>query len=56
MDGTTKRLISTIDYLIEINAENYSDGIGVYDGGYLNGYNDALIDVLKLMNLIKYSF
>lgn len=54
MDNTTIKLTDIINELIESNEKNYSDGIGVYQGGYLDGYHDALVDVLNQMRIENY--
>lgn len=36
MDNTIEKLTDVIDNLIELNEENYSEGNGVYQHGYLN--------------------
>lgn len=51
MDVITAKLITVIGELIESNDKNISDGNGVYEAGYLNGYNDALVDVLNQMRI-----
>lgn len=67
MDNTTVKLTDVINGLIESNEENYSNGNGVYQGGYLDeyseayqdgykdgymdGYHDALVDVLNQMRI-----
>lgn len=51
MDNTIEKLADVIDNLIELNEENYSEGNGVYQRGYLNGYHDALVDVLSQMRV-----
>ena len=51
MDSTIEKLTDVIDNLIELNEENYSEGNGVYQRGYLNGYHDALVDVLSQMRV-----
>lgn len=51
MDNTIEKLTDVIDNLIELNEENYSEGNGVYQRGYLNGYHDALVDVLSQMRV-----
>lgn len=51
MDNTIEKLTDVIDNLIELNEENYSKGNGVYQRGYLNGYHDALVDVLSQMRV-----
>lgn len=54
MDNTTVKLTDVINDLIESNEKNYSDGTGVYQGGYLDGYHDALVDVLNQMRIENY--
>lgn len=51
MDSTIEKLTDVIDNLIELNEENYSEGNGVYQRGYLNGYHDALVDVISQMRV-----
>lgn len=51
MDSTIEKLTDVIDNLIELNEDNYSEGNGVYQRGYLNGYHDALVDVLSQMRV-----
>lgn len=51
MDNTIEKLTDVIDNLIELNEENYSEGNGVYQRGYLNGHHDALVDVLSQMRV-----
>lgn len=54
MDSTIEKLIDIINDLIESNEKNYSGGNGVYQGGYLDGYHDALVDVLNQMRIENY--
>lgn len=51
MDNTTVKLTDVINDLIESNEKNYSEGNGVYQGGHLDGYHDALVDVLNQMRI-----
>lgn len=51
MDNTIEKLTDVIDNLIELNEENYSEDNSAYQRGYLNGYNDALVDVLSQMRV-----
>lgn len=53
MDNTIAKLTDVINDLIESNEKNYSDGTGVYQHGYLNGYHDALVDVLSQPMRVK---
>lgn len=36
---------------INANADNDSDGLSPYESGYINGYNDALVDLLNALNI-----
>lgn len=51
MDNTIEKLTDVIDNLIELNEKNYSEDNSAYQRGYLNGYNDALVDVLSQMRV-----
>lgn len=51
MSNITAKLVVIINNLIEDNDKNISDGNGVYEAGYLNGYHDALVDVLNQMRI-----
>ncbi len=53
MEDTNVKLTDIINDLIESNEKNYSDGNGVYQRGYLNGYHDALVDLLSQMRIKK---
>lgn len=52
MDNTIVRLTDIINDLIESNEKKYSYDNGVYQGGYLNGYHDALVDVLSQIKVL----
>ena len=54
MDSTIEKLTDIINGLIESNEKNYSGGNGVYQGGYLDGHHDALVDVLNQMRIENY--
>lgn len=54
MEDTNVKLTDIINDLIESNEKNYSDGNGVYQHGYLNGYHDALVDLLSQMRIKNY--
>lgn len=51
MSYITVKLIAVIDELIKDNNKNISDGNEPYCSGYINGYNDALVDVLNQMRI-----
>jgi hypothetical protein len=51
MDNTIVKLTDIINDLIEANEEKYSYDNSIYQGGYLNGYHDALVDVLSQMRI-----
>lgn len=40
-----------VERLINANADNDSDGLSPYESGYINGYNDALVDLLNALNI-----
>lgn len=43
-----------MERLINANADNDSDGLSPYESyesGYINGYNDALVDLLNALNI-----
>ena len=51
MSDITAKLVVVINNLIKDNEKNYSDDNGTYGAGYLNGYHDALVDVLNQMRI-----
>lgn len=51
MDNTIVKLTDIINDLIEANEERYSYDNSIYQSGYLNGYHDALVDVLSQMRI-----
>lgn len=52
---TENTVWKAVERLINANADNDSDGLSPYESGYINGYNDALVDLLNALN-IEYDF
>lgn len=46
-----KYSLEAVERLINANADNDSDGLSPYESGYINGYNDALVDLLNALNI-----
>lgn len=40
-----------VERLINANADFDSDGLSPYESGYVNGYNDALVNLLNALNI-----
>lgn len=40
-----------VERLINANADLDSDGLSPYESGYINGYNDALVNLLNALNI-----
>ena len=48
---TENTVWKAVERLINANADNDSDGLSPYESGYINGYNDALGDLLNALNI-----
>lgn len=48
---TENTVWKAVERLINANADNDSDGLSPYESGYINGYNDALVDLLNALNI-----
>lgn len=53
MEDTNVKLTDMINELIESNEELYDESNDIYQHGYLNGYHDALVDLLSQMRIKK---
>lgn len=48
---TENTVWKAVERLINANVDLDSDGLSPYESGYVNGYNDALVNLLNALNI-----
>lgn len=48
---TENTVWKAVERLINVNVDLDSDGLSPYESGYVNGYNDALVNLLNALNI-----
>ena len=51
VDGMEKTAAKAVERLINANVDLDSAGLSPYESGYVNGYNDALVNLLNALNI-----
>lgn len=48
---TENTVWKAVERLLNANVALDCDGLSPYESGYINGYNDALVDLLNALNI-----